>query len=125
MSHKQLITTTCVKRIKHFNLDCTPEAKLGLTLLYTSFMWNDKNCGCGYIKGHAVPTVAFRLMKRNGRAREKNRWKRWYKGKSTKRGKLREMAKKQFRFWTNIKYCAPCQHVNFISYIEASSGRSK
>jgi len=36
-----------------------------------------------------------------------------------------EMAKKQFRFWTNIKYCVPCQHVNFISYREASSGRRK
>jgi hypothetical protein len=47
------------------------------------------------------------------------------KRKKHKKGKLREMAKKQFRFWTNIKYCVPCQHVNFISYREASSGRRK
>lgn len=90
-------------------------------------MWDDKNCGRGYIKGHTVPTVAFCLMKKNESEREKNRWKRWYKGKSTKKKKrkLGEMAKKQFRFWTNIKYCVPCQNVNFISYREASSGRRK
>jgi hypothetical protein len=89
-------------------------------------MCNDKNCGRGYIKGHTVPTVAFCLMKKNETEREKNRWKRWYREKSAKiKGKLREMAKKQFRFWTNIKYCVPCQHVNFISYRETSSGRRK
>ena len=47
------------------------------------------------------------------------------KGKAQKKGKLREIAKKQFRFWTNIKYSVPCQHVNFIRKKEASSGHSK